>query len=111
MTDHDTLLWVTKLIIENKTDDFYNSRMWRKKRAVILKEQHYECQRCKARGKYKRAVIVHHIKHLKEHPELALVDSNLEAVCFACHEELHPEKQDEFRKRYTKKLQLNEERW
>jgi len=35
---------------------------------------------------------VHHIKHLKDFPELALVDSNLESLCFTCHNEEHPEK-------------------
>ena len=71
---------------------FYKSRLWRKKRRDILRRDNYECQRCKSKGKYHRAETVHHIKHLKDFPELALVDSNLESLCFTCHNEEHPEK-------------------
>lgn len=38
------------------------------------------------------ATTVHHIKHLDEHPELALVDSNLISLCADCHNKAHPEK-------------------
>lgn len=71
---------------------FYKSREWRRKRQQILKRDNYECMKCKREGKYHKAETVHHIKHLKDFPELALVDSNLESLCFACHNEEHPEK-------------------
>ena len=52
----------------------------------------FECQKCKNKGKYHKAETVHHIKHLKDFPELALVDSNLISLCNACHNEEHPDK-------------------
>lgn len=71
---------------------FYKSREWRKKRRQIMKRDNYECQKCKSEGKYHKAKTVHHIKHLREFPELALVDSNLISLCYNCHNEEHPEK-------------------
>ena len=41
---------------------------------------------------YSRATVVHHRVHLKDAPELALTDSNLESICAACHEHEHEEK-------------------
>ena len=61
----------------------------------------HECQICKSHGRYRRSDLVHHIKHLKHFPELALdiyyTDAdgqrkrNLLSVCRECHEvECHP---------------------
>lgn len=57
-------------------------------------------------GQFKRAVMVHHIRHLKEVPELALTDSNLISLCDQCHEDVHPEK-----RRRKKSGYENIERW
>ena len=70
---------------------FYHTRQWKDKRLQILKRDHYACQVCKRLGKYKRGNIVHHRKHLKDAPELALTDSNLETICRECHEKMHPD--------------------
>lgn len=49
------------------------------------------------KGKYSKAILVHHINHLKENPELALEiydkegKRNLISLCQSCHEEEHPE--------------------
>ena len=74
---------------------FYDSRAWRRKRAEVLHRQNYECQLCKAKGKYAKAVVVHHRWHYDQYPEYALSDfvcdqPNLVAVCRACHEAEHP---------------------
>lgn len=50
------------------------------------------CKRCKRYGKHTPAQIVHHIKHVDKFPELAFEDSNLESLCIACHNAMHPEK-------------------
>lgn len=71
---------------------FYNSRRWHAKRRAILRRDKYMCQICKRYGRLVPATIVHHIKELDQYPELALTDSNLESVCLACHNRLHPEK-------------------
>lgn len=67
-------------------------------RAAVLKMDNFECQICKARGRYSRGTIVHHVKHLRERPDLALSifdpdtgERQLVTVCKACHEEEHPE--------------------
>lgn len=71
---------------------FYRSAEWLHKRESILQRDNYECQKHKRRGKFAKASCVHHKKHLKDFPELALADENLESLCDACHNEEHPEK-------------------
>lgn len=89
------------LLDAGKEHGFYDWTEWRRLRREVLKLDNYECQRCKRRGRYSRAVIVHHVQHLKDKPELALSiydgeRRQLEAVCKACHEELHPENQRQY---------------
>ena len=86
---------------------FYKSKEWKHKRPVILKRDNYECQRCKDLGGYSKAVVVHHIKHLRDHPELALVDSNLSSRCEPCHNIEHPEKGF----KHERKDPITKERW
>ena len=101
---------------------FYVWTVWLAKRQEILKADKYECQEHKRRGQYKRATTVHHVMHVREHPELALsrwyVDSrgvrhrNLLAVCRSCHNELHPEKSAKRAAGAAQKEKyVNEERW
>jgi 5-methylcytosine-specific restriction enzyme A len=97
------------LIANDRIDKFYNRGAWRRKSKQILKRDNNECQIHKRRGKYARARNVHHIMELKDFPELAYDDENLEAVCIQCHNELHPEKLEQFMKK--KKEFINEERW
>lgn len=104
------------MIETGSSDDFYDWIDWKKIRASVLKFDNFECQICKERGRQKPAVIVHHVKHLRDRPDLALSvfdpDSGarqLISLCRACHEEQHPE-------RGLKKYQKSEnpltfERW
>jgi 5-methylcytosine-specific restriction endonuclease McrA len=87
---------------------FYKSRRWRNKRKQILKRDNNECQLCKAKGQFSKGEVVHHVKHLKDRPDLVLEDSNLMTVCNACHERLHP---DRFGKQENKKKYITKERW
>ena len=57
------------------------------------------CKRCARYGKSVPAVVVHHIKHVDEYPELAYVPDNLISLCLDCHNKMHPEKGGAF-KRY-----------
>ena len=74
---------------------FYTSREWLRLRAKVLKAQHYECQLCKRKGRYRKAKAVHHMNYVRSHPELALSERdgkgklNLIAVCDECHKEIH----------------------
>ena len=94
---------------------WYNSEPWRSIRRLVLKEDKYECQICKNRGRYSRATIVHHVKHLRDRPDLALSicdpdtgERQLISVCKRCHEELHPESQRQYRQ---SEPPVTEERW
>lgn len=71
-----------------KADPFYLSESWRRLRREVLERDHYLCQRCKRNP----ATVVHHIIPRKERPELSRELSNLESVCDACHNALHPER-------------------
>lgn len=95
--------WINKLIKYNNIKAFYNSALWQHVREEILQEQHHECQLCKEKGLFMPAVTVHHIKYVRQHPELALTKNNLIAVCEECHYDIHH--------RAEPKPQLNEERW
>ena len=88
-----------KMIDAGDEHIFYCMHPWRTLRAYVLKLDRYECQRCKENGRYKRAVVVHHVKHLKDRPDLALSvfdpetgDRQLISLCKQCHELEHPER-------------------
>ena len=112
---------------ENMTDKeaktFYNSGAWKQKRGDILERDHNECQDCRQRlenaakeGKiltgWERKIwpaeAVHHLKELKEHPELGLDDDNLISLCSRCHNLRHGRNPNKFVKR---KKRLTEEKW
>lgn len=107
-----------KLTATGREDLFYSWSEWAGPdgvRQAVLKLDNCECQICKARGKYSRGSIVHHVKHLRERPDLALSifdpdtgERQLVTVCKACHEEEHPES---LRRCATSKAPLTAERW
>lgn len=122
----NTEQWIRELISKGELWKFYKSREWIKLKRSILKEHHYECAECRKHGVITRyddggrlLSTVHHVCHVRDHPELALsrwyknyetgqMEENLIPVCKACHNKLHPEKRkfhispDKF---------INEERW
>lgn len=124
MTEQD----IRKLIAKNELWRFYKSKEWIRLKAQLLKEAHYECTECRKQGiitRYDEAAdgtrrllsTVHHVCHVRDHPELALsvwyknyetgeMERNLIPVCKACHNRLHPEK---IRRRSDGFV--NEERW
>lgn len=107
MAISSTRLAQLKALIEAGNEHaFYFWPEWRDNvRPAVLDLDHKECQPCRRRGRYRRATIVHHIRHLKDAPELALSiyapdgSRNLEAVCKRCHEELHPESLPKYKPR------------
>lgn len=83
----------------------YRTWRWQVKRKQILTRDRYACQECRRAGRYRRATTVHHVRHLKDEPELALTDSNLISLCAECHEKMHPE-------RHRSQIGFkNEEKW
>ena len=82
------VLWIQN----DQVDRFYWTREWRKIKKIRRVLDNNECQSCRALGLCSPAEMVHHIKPVREYPELALSLENLESECNACHNKLHPEK-------------------
>lgn len=122
--------WIQKLIEADELWRFYKCPEWLSLKQQVLSESHYECAECRKHGKITRYDIdakgrkrllstVHHVKHVRDYPELALsrtyvdgsgtVKKNLIPVCKKCHNRLHPEKN--FKKNKKTDKFFNEERW
>lgn len=88
------------LIDAGEEQKFYSWKVWEHLSAQVrTRLDNSECQKCKARGKYSPAEIVHHVKHLRDRPDLALSifdpdtgERQLLSLCRACHELEHPER-------------------
>lgn len=65
---------------DKKAAAFYKSDEWKRARKLALARCFGICQDCGG-----MAEMVHHIKPLREYPELALVQSNLKPLCNKCH--------------------------
>ncbi|PFB77377.1 alpha/beta hydrolase [Bacillus thuringiensis] len=82
---------------------FYDSGDWKSIREQVKKRDNYEYQECKRNGRVrfdtneysesaqrkKIQLVVHHIKELEHHPELALDIDNLETICVDRHNKEH----------------------
>lgn len=104
------------LIQAGREARFYDWPEWQAVREEVLRLDKRECVLCRQRRhRYRPAKIVHHVKHLRDRPDLALSvtdpdtgERQLVSVCKKCHEELHPESQRQFRQRCPP---LTPERW
>lgn len=113
--------FLSELIRNGKEREFYLSPEWDRLRREVLREDRYECQLCRAQGRYHRAEIVHHINEIKHRPELALsmwedrADGtkarNLMSVCWICHNTVcHPGRLERYK--YKKRSGFDQqERW
>lgn len=123
--------WIRELIKKDELWRFYKSPEWIRLKTSVLKAAHYECAECRKVGKITRydtgddgqkrlLSTVHHVCHVREHPELALsrtykdretgeMKVNLLPVCKACHNKLHPEKRRHVQKNAD--AFTNVERW
>ena len=72
---------------------FYNSKKWRKVAADYKKSVSGLCERCRSRGLYIKADIVHHKIYLDDNnihdPSVTYNFKNLEALCRTCHNKEH----------------------
>ena len=84
---HVTVEWIRELIRSGKVQAFYNTREWHELRERKRRAEHFECERCRARGIHSQAYTVHHRKYLRRFPELAMSYDNLELLCEQCHYE------------------------
>ena len=72
-----------------KVDPFYKSKRWEKKRAKILRRDHYQCQESKRYGRNVPAEMVHHIFPREGYPEYQWEDWNLISLSNAEHNRMH----------------------
>lgn len=90
------------LLASGREAAFYDWPEWDRTRAQVLALDHWECVMCRQRGRFSPAVLVHHVQHLRDRPELALSiwadgpdglrgQRQLVSLCKRCHEEQHPE--------------------
>lgn len=74
-------------------NDFYRSTEWERCREAYLQKVNHLCERCKAKGIYEPAKIVHHKIYLNKEnvtdPSVSLNFDNLEALCASCHNQEH----------------------
>lgn len=82
---------------------FYKSVAWQKARELALVRDSYMCQKCLRNKRVTKANVVHHIKELRDYPNLALELDNLESLCHSCHNKEHPEKGS----RKTEEIKIN----
>lgn len=65
--------------------DFYESREWLDLRYRVLQKSGGSCKLCGCRGSAENPIQVDHIKSRSKHPELALVESNMQVLCRSCN--------------------------
>lgn len=111
----DKLARLTALLAAGRENVWYNSSDWGTVREAVKQMDHCECLVCKAMGRHSPARVVHHVKHLRDRPDLALSiydpdtgARQLISVCKDCHERLHPESQRQYWPHFSP---LTAERW
>lgn len=94
---------------------FYGTQDWKTVEQKVRKIDRNECVLCREKGRYRRGYIVHHRRHLRDYPEMALSifvpetgERNLITVCKQCHEDEHPEA---LRAQTAKEPPVTVERW
>ena len=110
----EKLARLTAMLAAGRENVWYNSGDWQAVRDAVKRIDH-ECIICKAAGRHSATRYVHHVKHLRDRPDLALSiydpdtgERQLICVCKQCHELLHPESQRQYRPHVTP---VTFERW
>lgn len=107
---------IRALIAAGCIEAFYNDRYWRRLSREIIDEHHGECMMCREAKRLTPASLVHHVRELKQYPELAYSRTytddagdehmQLMPLCHDCHERIHKRGIYANRTGYT-----NEEKW
>jgi len=79
----------------SKKGDIIHSKAWKRLRLLALHRDHYLCQECLRNKRITTATEVHHVLPRSTHPELALELSNLESLCWDCHEATKPRRRED----------------
>lgn len=79
--------------MEDYAKGFYKSQAWKRCREAYIKSQGRLCERCLKAGRISPAEVVHHKVYISpaniNNPAITLNWKNLEALCWACHEQEH----------------------
>ena len=117
MISKTRLAQLQRLIETGRESAFYHWPEWEEVRRQVTLLDKGECVKCRQRGRYSPAAVVHHVKHLTDRPDLALSifdpdtkERQLISLCRPCHELEHPER---LRPAWTEKQNnpLTVERW
>lgn len=65
--------------------DFYLSAQWLQLRHRVLEKARGCCDLCGAKGSAENPLQVDHIKPRSKHPELELVETNMQVLCRFCN--------------------------
>lgn len=78
----------------------YHSARWKQLRQIKLKQVGGLCERCRKKGIFNSAYIIHHKDYVTdknyEDDNVFYNIDNLEAVCFDCHNKEHFEAECEY---------------
>ena len=89
---------------------FYQTKAWKLIRLEALARDNHLCQRHFALGQLRRAETVHHVREMEDYPELALDLANLQSLCKACHNHLHPDRMFRSKRKKTKRYRVRVEK-
>lgn len=93
-----------------------NSARWRKLRNDVISEQPV-CQECQKHGIVRASRCVHHIVPIESQPtealaiETAFRRSNLVALCFECHKDIHAAERSHSKANHKQRTQDALQRW
>lgn len=73
---------------QHKLNSFYRSYKWQKLKNLKRKEELYQCEICRLKGRVSFGSDVHHIKKVATNWEYRLSWDNLLVVCSTCHKEI-----------------------
>lgn len=106
-TEDELADWIPQLVHDRgNVRLFYLSKAWRHLREAVLKRDHYECQMCKAEGRFTPATCVHHIDYVRRNPRRALDPTNCVALCDECHYKIHHKDEEK-----VQKQRWDDEKW
>lgn len=78
-----------KLNRNKKAKEFYNSSEWNRAKFKRLKQDLGLCVKCREKGIFVNADVVHHITELLVDWDKRLDNNNLISLCHSCHNNIH----------------------
>ena len=68
-----------------KKEEYYMTKEWQRFRALVFKERGKACELCGSTDR----VTVHHLKPVKERPDLMFDMNNVQCLCLSHHNAAH----------------------